>query len=98
MEGYKAYSKQYFYEDVFDGRLGEYLQYQIVLTPDPINLAPYDIVYSLLVLKLGEMGDSESCFVYDVTRTVERAINILGLLCDNRVTPCTVRDVLEELI
>ena len=43
-------------------------------------------------------GDREEVCVCDVTRTKRRALSLFRLICDGLVTPCTLTDVLEDLL
>lgn len=54
-------------------------------------------VYSLSV-KLLSSGTSESSFVYDITRTRSRADELFTIICEGTVTPCTLSDILEDIL
>lgn len=55
-------------------------------------------VYSLLCVLSKDHEISESEFVYDVTRTEKTAVDLMKMLCDNTVTPCSLRYVLGDLL
>lgn len=54
-------------------------------------------VYSLSV-QLSSNGKSESSFVYDITRTRSRADELFTIICEGTVTPCTLSDILEDIL
>ena len=77
------------------------LSYKVIRTGEvfaPFKSEGADNVYSLLCLKTDENFGVEYDFVYDVTRNLEYALYLANLLCKNEVTPCTLRDVIEDLI
>lgn len=53
--------------------------------------------YSVTVSISGEYG-SETATAADLSRSEEEAQRLFGILADETVTPCALRDVLEELI
>ena len=53
--------------------------------------------YSVTLSITGEYG-SETAAVSDLTRSREEAERLFGLLADEKVTPCAVGDVLEEIL
>ena len=82
-----------------DERAGLVITYSILSTDDVCPRDPrYTKVYSLLVVGYCGGEVQESVFVYDITRTDERAGEIAELLCRNRVTPCTVYEVLDDVL
>ncbi len=82
-----------------DETAGLAVTYTIVCTDDLCPCDPrYDKVYSLLVVGYCGGEAQETTFVYDITRTYERAGEIAELLCRNRVTPCTVYEVLDDVL
>lgn len=95
MEG----AKEAFSETVYD-RLGQYyLQYCILVTEDPIPLnEEYSKVFSLAVIKTSVTEDVESYFAYDVARSYESAERIMCVMRNNTVTPCTVKEVLDDVL
>lgn len=54
-------------------------------------------VYSISV-QLSSNGKSESSFVYDITRTRSRADELFTIICNGTVTPCTMSDILEDIL
>ena len=76
-----------------------YLQYIIIESKDyTASSEEVKRVYSLLLVKSGEVDDTESVFVYDVARSYNRAYEILSVLKNNTVTPCTVTEVLDDIL
>lgn len=70
------------------------LTYSLIETPAYDNSGS---VFSILCTLQGEDGDDYD-FAYDVSRTRERASEILRLLCAGTVTPCTLKYVISDLI
>ena len=56
-----------------------------------------DVSYSVTVSVTGAYG-SETAAVSDLTRSREEADRIFALLADGTVTPCALKDVLEEIL
>ena len=76
-----------------------YLQYTVFATHAPILTDDrYSTVYSLLVVKSTDLDDTESFFMYDITRSYDEAQRLLNTLEHNTVTPCTAAEILEEII
>ena len=42
--------------------------------------------------------EAEEAFVYDVTRLRKRALSLFRVISEGLVTPCTLTDVLEDLL
>lgn len=82
----------------FDRTLSAYLQYRLVVTPDPYNKTEYNDIFSLLVIKLQSDHQSEVEFIYDISRTREKAFRLLSMLAENSVTPTAVQDIVEDFI
>ena len=82
----------------YDKTLSAFLQYRIVITPDPCIKNQYNQIFSLLTVKINSDGSTETKFVYDISRTREKAFNIMRLLAENTVTPICILDVLEDLL
>ena len=72
------------------------VSYYAVKTPCINNCKRF--VYSVLCVLSREDEISESEFVYDVTRTERTAVDLIKMLCENTVTPCTLRCVLGDLL
>ena len=86
--------------------------HQAIISQKSIHVEEFDLVYSLFKSKKRSLGryvysieisvsdgnNVESNFVYDVTRLKKRAETIFHLLCENAVTPCTLCDVLEDIL
>ncbi len=54
-------------------------------------------VYSISV-QLSSNVTSESSFVYDITRTRSRAEELFTIIYEGTVTPCTLSDILEDIL
>lgn len=54
-------------------------------------------IYSLYVTLVRD-SHAESDFVFDIARSREASAGLLDLLFRNTVTPCTLREVLSELL
>lgn len=54
--------------------------------------------YSLLVIMTDSNGLNDSVFVYDITHDEAIMIEIVELLSEHTVTPCSTRDTLEDLL
>lgn len=88
-----------FGETVYD-HLGQYfLQYCIIVSDDPVpQHKEYSRVFSLAVIKTGVNEETESYFAYDVARSYDSAKRIMCVMRNNTVTPCTVKDVLDDVL
>ena len=54
-------------------------------------------VYSIEVNCISNIGN-DSAFIFDITRTKTRADEIFRIISENSVTPCTLTEVLEEIL
>lgn len=54
-------------------------------------------VYSVEI-SIFDGDNTESNFVFDISRLKGRAKDIFDLLYENCVTPCTLKDVLEDIL
>ncbi|MBR4880491.1 MAG: hypothetical protein IKU19_01070 [Clostridia bacterium] len=91
--------EEIFVETAKDEAAGMDLQYIIICTAPSEAFGEFHCdVYSLLVVKTEGTEGNESVFVYDISRTRERALEISRLLCENTVTPCTVYEVLDDIL
>ncbi len=91
--------EEIFIEAAKDDAAGMDLQYITLCTKDPrISDKELSNVYSLLVIKICGTYEDESTFVYDISRTKERALEIARVMCKNMVTPCSVREVLDDIL
>ncbi len=91
--------EEIFTESVKDELLDACLQYVVICTCDPHTDDPQlNKVYSLLIIKSHRMPESETRFVYDISRTRERALEIAAMMREHTVTPCTVNDILEDIL
>ncbi len=86
-------------ETVYD-HLGQYyLQYCMVVTEDPVpQNEEYGTVFSLAVIKTASTEETETYFAYDVARSYDSARRIMCVMRNNTVTPCTVKDVLDDIL
>lgn len=76
-----------------------YLQYMVVCSEDPLMKGKeLSRVYSLIIIESSQVHGRESAFVYDISRDRERAEQIAALLCKETVMPCTVYEVLDEIL
>jgi len=73
------------------------LSYWVVKTPN-VSGSGKGNVYSVLCVLTKDDEISESEFVYDVTRTERTAVDLIKMLCENTVTPCSLRCVLGDLL
>ena len=92
--------EEIFVETAKDEAAGMILQYVTFCTEDT-HLSDRELnkVYSLLVVKIdGTYDEHESLFVYDISRTRERALEIARVMCENAVTPCTVGEILDDIL
>ena len=71
------------------------VSYYVVKTP---SVSGRGYVYSILCVLSCEDGICESEFVYDVTRTERTAVDLVKMLCENTVTPCSLRCVLGDVL
>ena len=91
--------EEIFIETAKDESEGIDLQYVIIRTADTRLSDPVlNKVYSLLVIKTDDTYGNESVFVYDIARTAGRAREIARIMCTNTVTPCTVTEVLDDIL
>ena len=91
--------EEIFIETAKDESAGIRLQYVTICTADTQLSDPVlDKVYSLLVIKTDDTYENESVFVYDIARTEDRALEIARIMCSNTVTPCTVTEVLDDIL
>lgn len=77
------------------------LQYKLICTPALKTEEKEErssAVYSLAVIKLLSDGETESCFIYDVTREQRQALCLAEALCRGRVTPCCVPEIIDDLL
>lgn len=99
MQGLKTSGYVKFSDEIYLERIGTYLQYNIVVSKDPcINEKSLSKVYSLLVVMTTQERKCENIFVYDISRIEETAVKIMHTLSENSVTPCTVLEILDELL
>lgn len=78
---------------------GIHLQYQVIETDDPIICdSCWKKVYSILVIKSVSFDEREIAFVYDVSRNRRTAERIAEVLKENTVTPCTVKEILDDIM
>jgi len=54
-------------------------------------------IYSLLVTMTDSYGLNDSVFLHDITRDESIVCEIVEILSNNTVTPCTVINILEDL-
>lgn len=75
------------------------LRYSIIVSDD-LNVDGHNLdkVYSLLIIETSEVWGNDTVFVYDITRTEQRAVEIAMLMCENTVTPCTAYDILDDIL
>ena len=87
-------------QEIFESEIDAYLQYKMICTRDPFKESDTlcNKVYSIIVLKLREYDVPESFFLYDVSRSYEKAMSILNCLRNNAVTPCIAGNVLQDII
>jgi len=86
-------------EEIFNEELNAYLQYKLICTPDPTRSNQrHNKIYSILVIKIGIQGDSETCFLFDISRNVQNALKILNKILYGSVTPCAAEDIVLEMI
>ena len=91
--------EEIFSKAVKDEGSGLCLMYSILSCDDPLRTdMDYNRIYSLSITEYAGMLDYESVFVFDVTRIRERALEIARLMCENTVTPCTVYDILDDIL
>ncbi len=75
------------------------LQYLLICTVDKYAADPQlKQVYSLLVISTENGFYAESVFVYDISRSRDRAEEIVRTFRDNTVTPCTVTEILDDIL
>ncbi len=91
--------EEIFIETAKDEGAGFDLQYVTFCTEDS-RLSDEDLnkVYSLLVIKTDGTYENDSVLVYDISRSRDRALEIARVMRDNTVTPCTVRDILDDIL
>ena len=54
-------------------------------------------IYSVCIT-LSTAEETGSNFVFDITRKRSRADEIFNLICEGTVTPCTLTDILEDIL
>ena len=86
-------------ETAKDDITGICLQYIVLATRDMCAADPeLSTVYSLIVIKTEGQYDREALFVYDISRCYDRAVQIARVMSENIVTPCSVREVLDDIL
>lgn len=91
--------EEIFIETAKDESEGIDLQYVIIRTKDTQLSDPVlNKVYSLLVVKTDGTYEKETMFIYDIARNSDRAREIARIMCANTVTPCTVTEVLDDIL
>ncbi|MBQ4560898.1 MAG: hypothetical protein IJA55_01035 [Clostridia bacterium] len=91
--------EEIFVETAKDESADIQLQYAVLCTADPQVSDPVlSKVYSLLVIMTCGKCETETVFVYDISRTRDRALEITRVMCDNTVTPCTVKEILDDIL
>ena len=91
--------EEIFVEAVRDEASGIDLQYVTLSTADTRQSdKALSKVYSLLVIKGDPECGDETAFVYDVSRSRERALRIARVMRENTVTPCAVGEVLDDIL
>ena len=86
-------------ETAKDDITGICLQYIVLCTEDMYPADPgLNKVYSLIVIKTEGLFDREALFVYDISRSYDRAEEIARLMCANLVTPCSVAEILDDIL
>ena len=90
---------QTFSVTVYDDVGSYYLQYIMISSSDiTADMEELSTVYSLLIIKTEGPEEPERIFVYDIARSYDRAYEILTILKNNTVTPCTVKEVLDDIL
>jgi hypothetical protein len=74
------------------------LRYISVCTPDFMKCGGDGNVYSALIILNEDGVDTETSFIYDISRNSEEAFRIMHLLSDNGVTPDTAAEIIGDLI
>ncbi len=64
---------------------------------DDLN-ADCSVRYCILIIASDRWGSTETEFIYDVTRDLAVAEDLLKTLCNAAVTPCTARYIIEDLL
>ena len=91
--------EEIFIETAKDEASGICLQYVILSTEDlSVTDTMLSKVYSLLVIKTYGTYENETVFVYDISRSRDRATELARVMCHNTVTPCTVYEVLDDIL
>lgn len=86
-----------------------FLEYRLIALDTPNSEYPDFVVceepnpetktrYCILIVCMDRFGGTETKFLYDVTRDREIAREILKILCDGAVTPCTAKYIVEDLL
>jgi hypothetical protein len=74
------------------------LRYMSVCTPDFPVYGYNNDVYSALILLNEDGVDTETKFIYDISRDGAEAHRIMKLLSENGVTPDTAVEILTEIL
>lgn len=75
------------------------INYYIAKTADlSRDMCDYSEIFSFIVVGFEDGNISDSVFIYDVTRQEKTAQELILLLSENSVTPCCVKDVLEDIL
>jgi len=75
------------------------LHYKLIKTKAvTLNNDNYDDVYSILCLISDTNGDVEYEFAYDITRDERTAFELMRIIYKNRVTPCSIKYVLQDIL
>lgn len=75
------------------------LIYRLTEHPLPPNRFRHEGIYTLTVTKISCGGkDREVCSLPDVTRSRREAEQIFDLISRGLVTPCTLEEVIEDLM
>ncbi len=88
-----------------------FLEYRLIALDTPKASAPiserefYDelgaelgLRYCILIICIDRYGGTETKFLYDVSRDRTIAQELLRILCEGAVTPCTASYILEDLL
>ena len=60
--------------------------------------AELGVRYCILIICSDRYGTTDTKFLYDVTRDYEIVRELLRILCEGAVTPCTAKYVIEDLL
>jgi hypothetical protein len=74
------------------------LRYISVCTPDFMKCGEDGNVYSALIILNEDGMDTETKFIYDISRNGEEAVRIMKLLSDNGVTPDTAAEIIGDIL